>query len=473
MAKKTTNKIRPIRSMARFVIAMRLNYRFRIQNDTRLQSFVREHLLKLPETLSREDVRTLASQAAYDEDAVGEGDEHDYLRENDIANFELSKSNLDPKKIYWILRGLLFSDEEAKEIMKDGSLAGDQVLGLVENPHIFHIGQLFAASANFGPSVFQKTATVNSAHRTSWVTCARADFPGYRDEEIVFAVDTSQTVIPPPDIDKEANKLEASWEKMRMGGGRPPHNGVTAALQQYRQDSTNHTPGEERNILLLDLVRSKYSYNVTAKNSLVGETRKWRSLIEASEKEELEPVDYLASGIGIASCLFCEDDQKIVVGQRSNLEAFRSGEFDVAMVEGIRPDMNVSSQVNNISYVDVQKAMTRGYEEELGADLCEVKFGKSLAEVTNFRSIFEFGCDLEFYQWNFMAAISVNLKFSEIEELWRDSKHRRENQRLETIDANIDAVRSFVLENKVWSCGAACLLKSVELMELRKIKARR
>lgn len=77
--------------------------------------------------------------------------------------------------------------------------------------------------------------------------------------------------------------------------------------------------------------------------------------------------------------------------------------------------------------------------------------------------VFELGCDLEYYQWNFLASVTLDLSFEEIQRAWQRAKDRKENEGLYLIPNTREGVLDCVQTRAIWSCGAACLVRSFEL----------
>ena len=76
--------------------------------------------------------------------------------------------------------------------------------------------------------------------------------------------------------------------------------------------------------------------------------------------------------------------------------------------------------------------------------------------------IFELGCDLEYYQWNFLAFAVVDASFDEIFQAWLKAKDRKESQTLRRCDYNKDAVLDLVQRVPFWSSGMACALRTFD-----------
>lgn len=169
----------------------------------------------------------------------------------------------------------------------------------------------------------------------------------------------------------------------------------------------------------------------------------------------LKPVDYLASGVGICINLICNEGRSMVVGRRGNDETFRKGEYDIAVVEGIRPTSNIIN-----GRIDIVGVAKRALIEELGLD--RVAPNEDLDAVIERLCIFELGCDLEYYQWNFLAFAKVNLTFDEIYSGWQKAMDRKENQTILAIDFNNSSVLDFISTQRIWSSGAACALRTFD-----------
>jgi len=376
---------------------------------------------------------------------------------NDLTNFENGRSALSPDRLFWVLRGVGFSNEEARRILFLYSSTTSDSLGPGPNPNIIHTHDRELLVGSYGDLAYQRMYTVSSDYIAPWVNCAIADQGGFREDEIFFRIDKKRKLKLPPELDEVATQKKREWAEARAANRKAPFNGPTLALESYFVDSTEDENSGERNIIRLDLIQSEYANNVAAKNSPEAEQMKWEHLNKYGSLAEFPPLPFLASGIGVAINVFCEGGKEVILGQRSNLETFRPMEFDVAVVEGIRPDFNHYGETEDAKFINVHEAILRGLEEELGL--------RNNSDAFSDVSIFEFGCDLKFYQWNFLASVTLDMTFEEVERRWQRAKSRRENNFITSIEAIEEKALEFVTRNPMWACGVACLLESIRLKE--------
>ncbi len=456
---------RPLRSLARLVAVSKMDYMTRVADSSVFSDALLKNNVSQHKSLTRKQIVDIAFYIFATENPKKEDAP---FSENDLSSFENGRSSLKASdKLFWILRGLGFTREKAERIL---FLYGHNPVrrvheGRPENQNLLCTDDRFLQIANYGSLVHEdlyfvyKDREQEREYETPWVTCAIADRGGFQENEIFFRVDNTQEVDLPASLRKASEKRQKEWAEARKANRRAPHNGPTLALADYFVDSTEPEGSGERNVLRLNLLKSVYANNVAAKSSPEAEELKWEHLKNTWSHTEFQPVPYLASGVGIAINVFCDGGERIVLGQRSNLEAFRPSEFDIAVVEGIRPDFNVYDESEEASYIDVHGALWRGLQEELG--LTDEDREMSVKDLT----IFEFGCDLKFYQWNFMASVTLDLSFDEILLRWKRAKSRRENNFLTSIPANREEAIKFVRQNQMWACGVACLLESIRVHE--------
>jgi hypothetical protein len=152
--------------------------------------------------------------------------------------------------------------------------------------------------------------------------------------------------------------------------------------------------------------------------------------------------------VGVAVVVFCSGGSEIVVCRRSDLERFRSREFDVSVVEGINPVKDCSDEASNRIFI--HEVVKRAVNAELGFEP-----DKSSIHVVGF------GVDLEFYQWNFLSFVESKLSFEEIELAWQSAEEKFETIELIRIPATPAEAAKFAAENLVWSSGLAALYYSL------------
>lgn len=477
MARKTNMPPTPL---GRFIAAMR-GHACAMAATRDIPPYVRDLINELPllghpKVLRRQDVETLAA-AIYQEERRSrperdvpfkrsKDDPRDYhpVTEVDISNLEHGRSRLGREKLYWALRGVLLSDSEADFVLKnDNFIHGIGALPN-RNSHIFEenlestgVGyNSLLLLGEYGPIIHQamRFSFGNRWFKTVWITTESGTKGRFEPSELFLKID-DRAVKVPPKMAEEASKLAAQWEEQRRSGAHVASNNSTLSLSSLT--STAADEEAERSTLVAHFARSFYANNAVAKGPL-GAVERWQELQKLEYPPE--PAEHLASGVGVAICVFCDGGKKIVLGQRSLRETFRKGEFDIAVVEGIRPTANVSPD----RLIDLYGVLYRALDEELGTDRCQQEFGRPLKDLILDAAIFEVGLDMKFYQWNFLAYVVTSLKFHEVEQLWHRAKDRKENQRLTSIPATRDDAARFLIEHNIWSCGCACMLHSLEIV---------
>lgn len=437
---------RPPQPVGRFVAAMRMHARSRMRGQT-LPEPVRQALTGMPFALRRADVAELAQ--VIEAEARGTSDPGP-ISADDVANLEKGRTSLSYDKLYWLLRGLLFSPEEARMLIETDYFIKGVDSPTSGNGHLMPVDRLELFVGEFGPMIRDNTFRIADKAVTTWLEADKGSAGGYHPNELHIYFDESAGPVSYPDeFSKLIRETESDWEQRRKAGKDAPFNNPTLALCRVVADKDE----EERNFLTLVMQRSKYSANAVAKGP-EGARARWQALQDMTFPPK--PVPYLASGVGVCINVLCDGGTRIVIGQRSHLENFRKGEYDVAVVEGIRPNANIRDN----GQIDVHAVIDRALDEELGTGNCELLFGRPISEFVKQKSVFEFGCDLKYYQWNFLCLVEIDLSFDQISSLWKTAKDRRENQSLIAIPFERSAVEEFVLTHHIWSSGVACLLGS-------------
>lgn len=208
---------------------------------------------------------------------------------------------------------------------------------------------------------------------------------------------------------------------------------------------------EESSILDMEFRRSRYANNKTAKDK---EGSSVRAAALKNFTYDDQPIPFLSSGVGLALLLFTDNGKNVILTQRSRYETFRSLEFDVSVVEGIKPS---DDSINGA--IDFYAAASRGFKEELNVDIEKKDI-----------NLFSFGVDLEYYQWNMLGCAITNLTSEEVINLWHGAKDRKESADVFSLDADPESVLSFCTENKIWSSGIAAIYYSFLWRDARQLE---
>lgn len=391
------------------------------------------------------------------QNVTGEPIEPEHLR-----RIETSRSRNPSREVLErLLTAYGLSEQEVRAVLDDPNL--NAVAGA--NPHLIAGWRMRnLAIGEFGPTIADALRVGD--HVSTWLEVEKAASDGFAPGEINVVVEASE-VEPPGDFRNLADQALAQNEQKKAEGIRgwtdnqtycllsanrmaePSKDEPDFAVQSIVTDIGKDV--EERPQLTLRLQHSWYRYNVIAKQA-AGAGHRWRALQEATIP--LKPVPFLASGVGVCINVVCDSARSVVIGQRSFDETFRKGEYDIAVVEGIRPSAEGAGSTT------VTDAAYRALSEELGVNKNILK--RPVEDIIKRLVIFEFGCDLEFYQFNFLAFAEVNLDFDTLYGAWQKAKDRKENQTLHKIPFDEDSVKTFIAERPIWSSGAACALRTFD-----------
>ncbi len=343
-----------------------------------------------------------------------------------------------------LLRSYGLSEDDVENVLLDPNLNANPGA----NPHLIQKWRhRNLALGEFGPLI--RDAYRLGDHTTTWIESEKSGEGGFRAGEVSIFGDDEE-VIPPDLFVKRANDVSIQNEERKKNGIRGWSDNRTFCLASVV--STLSNDAEERNLIALTMKQSWYRYNVIAKQE-AGADFRWQELQDATHP--IKPVPYLASGVGICLNVICDDGKSIVLGQRSDHETFRKGEYDVAVVEGIRPQGDMEE-----GKVDVMTVARRALSEELGLDSKTI--GVDIEQVIKRLVVFEFGCDLEFYQWNFIGFAEVDLDFDTIYSAWQKAKDRKENQTIRAHPFDKEQLESTFTQYPIWSSGIACAMRTFD-----------
>lgn len=425
---------RPPSRIGRLLVALRESVGRRVLDSNADPAFLKKvQTLKHAGISRKEAVNWVAEITGYQ------------INEEDIRRVEVGNQIKSPEKILkWLLISYGLTSEEVSEVISDANL--NSIGG--SNPHLLAAWRMRnLAFGEFGPTIHEALRVGD--YVSTWVESEKASSGGFSTKEILTHIEAEEAEKPPL-FEKLANDALAQNELRKQKGIRGWSDNKTlclAAITDHMADDE-----EERRSISLHFQQSHYRYNVIAKQEAGAEFR-WRALQES--RFPIQPVSYLASGVGICINVICDGGTSIVIGQRSNDETFRKGEFDIAVVEGIRPSVDVIDGKINITSV-----AHRALSEELGLNKAVKE--KNIGDLIERLVIFEFGCDLEFYQWNFLAFAEVNLDFETIYAAWQKAKDRKENQTLRKIPFDRNEIERFMQERAIWSAGMACTLRTFD-----------
>lgn len=449
--------------IGRFLVARRLSAHNFPKHS--LQPHVREALRRFGGPRITQDVVATIGNECMDKEShprfpkVPKG-----LSRNDVIAAEHATVDVPENKLYWILRGLLMSRDEAEELLGDKAFIRGTESVEPGNPHLLGDIRLKYALGDYGPH-FKGTLHVDGA-ATTWVPLIRShSADGFDPKRINLRLDRTKRYFLDRDEEKEfeglsrlADQRTRVWKERREKGHEAPSDNDTIALVSVSEAPDN----DENESLILNgrFIMSRYAFNKVVKDKEAADHR-WQEIQSIEDLRKPTPV--LTSGIGIAINVICDGGAKIVTGIRSASETFRKHERDVAVVEGIRPTANVDSA----GRIDLFGVLSRALDEELGLAHSDQELGIPTTDCITKSCIFEFGVDLEYYQYNFLSYVITPLSFEQINLLWKKAKDRGENKWLEFIPSDKSSAIDFVKSNRVWGSGVACMISTYDFLSMR------
>ncbi|NDW07461.1 helix-turn-helix domain-containing protein [Jiella pacifica] len=346
---------------------------------------------------------------------------------------------------------------QIRGLLRSYGLGVDEVEAVIEDPELNRISgnpHLIADWRLRGLALYEFGPLINEALKvgdrcSTWLEVEKAGNCGYSPDEVTLLVSEGE-INPPEAFRRIADEAFRQNDIKKKAGIRGWSDNPTLCLASVVDDLA--ADEEERRSITCRFVQSKYRYNVVAKQE-GGAGFRARALQDATWP--LKPVPFLSSGVGICINVICDDGKTLVVGRRGNDETFRKGEYDIAVVEGIRPTSNVVD-----GRIDIVGVAKRALIEELG--LHKVAPNGDIDQIIEQLRIFELGCDLEYYQWNFLSYAKVNLNFKQIYTGWQKAKDRKENQTITQIEFTKEAVLDFVTNQHIWSSGVACAVRTFD-----------
>jgi hypothetical protein len=155
------------------------------------------------------------------------------------------------------------------------------------------------------------------------------------------------------------------------------------------------------------------------------------------------PISFLANGFGVAIAVVTVD-KKTLIAKRHGTTGVRPGEVDVAVVEGVHPNLDWSTIHKG---PDLYRTAIRGASEELGIQLIQDNI-----------TFLGFGIDAQYYQWILLGlAVVDETAQTIIENRKQGAPGKWELISLEPVEFDPEAVFSFLNREKIWSTGLATL----------------
>lgn len=372
---------------------------------------------------------------------------------DDIASAELKKYEGDDEKLYWIFRGCLIPHEDALELLNNPGLKFGSANIAGRNAHLIlgDVRRRYAA-AEFG-SLAHATLSIEKFW-TTWVDVVTAGTGGFREDELQLHLLSKPKILKPTDtqFNSLAVDIAREWERRNSDISDNPTIAIKKIFEKNKPDA------DERPILNIEFVRSSYRFNSAAKGPRGAQFR-WEQL--CSQEDPKDVLTHLTSGVGVAVNIVCARDNSIVIGQRQNVN-FRRDEFDVAVVEGIRPTANV----NRLGRIDLSGVVRRALDEEIGLKYSQIALKREPGTLIKDLRVVGFGVDLRYYQYNFLCNVILDAEFSDVSAMWAYATDRKENKKLHSWPAVLKDVIQRMKTNDIWSSGVACLIRTSDYWSL-------
>jgi hypothetical protein len=280
--------------------------------------------------------------------------------------------------------------------------------------------------------------------RTSWLVIDGDGELAYVPENIRCIVQPSPITLP-PEIQDLRDRI-AERERSNKEHGLPYlWNGPLYALERYaigRTPSQEHMEGtftfRPTDYFTFQATVCSLDVNLMAPPANLTIRQKYLQGIDLAR-----PIAYLANGFGVAIAVVTVD-RKTIITRRHDTTGTRSGEVDVAVVEGVHPNLDWSTTYKG---PDLYQTAIRGAREELGIEILQDSI-----------TLLGFGVDAEYYQWNLIGLTVVDeTAESIIENRKKGAPGKWELRSLEAVDFDPESIFSFLKRERLWSTGLATL----------------
>ena len=248
-----------------------------------------------------------------------------------------------------------------------------------------------------------------------------------------------RVIADPKSCPNQVVKLKEKFEQeiANPESGFSGFNGELFSLYSYQID---RTPNNEDIILRIALYKTDY-YTVQAvirnldyeffdneSNSRISLYDKYISGFAPG----MVATSVLPNGIGVVATILTRD-RKAIFCRRSEQSGFRSGQWDVSVVEGLNPTRD-----NNLNIYEV---VHRAIDEEIG------HLPNDKLSINVLGLIF----DKRYNQWNFVATAEVDLPSAKIREIRQTGTTGKwEISRLEFVPFSVKDVIKFLKSNTMW-----------------------
>ncbi|MHA1680293.1 MAG: toll/interleukin-1 receptor domain-containing protein [Promethearchaeota archaeon] len=280
--------------------------------------------------------------------------------------------------------------------------------------------------------------------RTDWITVDGNGIRSYTPENVSMKVTHKDHPLPPP-LKKLREQIEKENEDKKARGESGSWNGPKYAMNAYTVERT--IPDEHMRIRISLRMSDYYNFLATVGSfdKVVDKGRTSRELFLSTVKAQNLLIPELAHGIGTCLLALTSDDYFLFT-RRSTDVGPRKNEFDVSIIEGIQPQIDI----NDRGLPDVFKAITRGTWEELGVEI-------SRDDVV----LLGFGVDMHYYQWNFIGYVNLSKTKEEITKALELRPDKFESKIFYFVKADPSTVIKYLENKTIWASGLITIFWSL------------
>lgn len=306
------------------------------------------------------------------------------------------------------------------------------------------ISQVFQPSHSYGVPVQIRIGE----REVPFVVLDTDDRSSYEPSTLHCRVDTAPISLP-EEVLRIRDRVAQDEKKKRQNGHFYQWNGPTYGVRRFTRGRTGDNEALELNLWLgrsdwFTSIASNYHLDdVIEEDASTGQRRTMREKFLGSvdwSDPAVQPVPGFSNTLGVVVSLITRDHQ-LVVAKRPNDIGGIAGVHNVAINEGVHPDLDRSASE---TAPDIYRTVIRGASEELGIAL-------NAADI----SLFAFGVSLPQYEWGILGSANCDLTFSELVDSRRThSKDRNESHGLLAVPFNPLSVLTLISERDGWSPGA-------------------
>lgn len=264
------------------------------------------------------------------------------------------------------------------------------------------------------------------------------DGDGYRafsDRDIVVNIEENDSLSWPDDVTSIYNDTLARFKESEAAGESIPWNGETLSLYKYRVSRTANTESYAINLFLR---KSEYYWTYSTIQNLATGNPSLKEKYIDSYVFENDSVYKLPNSVGLCLLVITRDN-KAIYAKRSNTSGFRPCEFDVSVVEGINPELDVINRTMSFTSMAM-----RAVQEEIG------DIDRDEMEIDILGVVF----DKSYNQWNVIGCCNIGLKCDEIIKRRNSGTSGKwELTDLVFVTFTPKDVICYLSKNKVWDMG--------------------